>query len=213
MLKISRYKKYYGRHLALQTDELFIPEGIHWFKGSNGAGKSTLFKSVAGLIPFKGEVLFNRLDIRKEAVAYRRCVNYAEAEPLFPSFLSGKEIIEFAAKAKKAPAGQQERLIQQLKMESYIGSKTGSYSSGMLKKVSLAMAFLGKPGLIILDEPLITIDKEAAATILLLIREYALEGTSFLLSSHQDFEADALPIQSTYLLRNKTIFHENSSRI
>ena len=208
MLRIIEFKKYYGDQLALQIPDLLVPEGIHWFKGGNGAGKSTLFKSLAGIIPFQGEVFLHNINLRKDAVAYRMKVNYAEAEPIFPPFLNGQDLIRFVREAKKAPEGQEESLVQQLKMESYIGNNISTYSSGMLKKVSLVMAFLGNPHLIILDEPLITIDKEAAAAILQLIQEYAKRGTSFLLSSHQDFEVGTFPIDATFLLQDKTVLHE-----
>lgn len=212
MIRVENYRKYYGNQLVLAVPDLLILPGIHWFKGSNGAGKSTFFKSMAGLIPFKGEILLDHLHLRKNAVAYRMQVNYGEAEPLYPGFLTGKDLIRFVGEAKKAPRGQEAMLTELLNMNSYINSPTATYSSGMLKKVSLALAFLGNPRLIMLDEPLITIDKEACDLMLGLIARYAQAGTSFLLSSHQDFDTDILKIDNTYHLRNKTILHDKTIR-
>jgi ABC-2 type transport system ATP-binding protein len=79
----------------------------------------------------------------------------------------------------------------------------------MLKKVSLALAFLGTPELIILDEPLITLD-EAARTILLQLMEerVAKEGVTFLVSSHQVLENALLPVKGIYTVENKTLIPE-----
>ena len=61
----------------------------------------------------------------------------------------------------------------------------------MIKKLSLVLAFMGNPRLILLDEPLITLDKDAAGSILDLIKEYALSGVSVIITSHQEFTGNA----------------------
>lgn len=206
MLTINDFKKSYNTHLIVQIDKLEIGPGIHWFRGVNGSGKSTFFKSVAGLLPFEGQiVLENRYDIRKNAVEYRQRVNYAEAEPLYPDYLTGKDLIKFIADAKKSPDGQTEKLIEALQIGDFVANQVGTYSSGMLKKLSLLLAFLGNPSIIMLDEPLITIDVQAVANMYALINEYQQMGVTFLLSSHQDFRFDELNITQTYLVKDKTI--------
>ncbi len=206
MLKISNFHKSYNSHLIIELKNLQINEGIHWFRGVNGSGKSTFFRSVAGLLPFEGEILLNnQFDIRKNAVEYRLRVNYAEAEPVYPDYLTGKDLIEFIADAKKTSKGQVEKLIETLQINDFVGNQVGTYSSGMLKKLSLVLAFLGNPTIIMLDEPLVTIDTQAVANMYALIKEYRNQGVSFLLSSHQDFRFDELHIDQTYLVQNQTI--------
>ena len=61
MLQITDFKKSYHGIPALEIPYLLIPKGIHWIKGSNGAGKTTLFRSIAGMIPFKGQILLEKL--------------------------------------------------------------------------------------------------------------------------------------------------------
>lgn len=206
MLTISDFKKSYNTHLIVQIDRLEISDGIHWFRGVNGSGKSTFFKSVAGLLPFEGQiVLQDKFDIRKNAVEYRLRVNYAEAEPIYPDYLTGKDLINFIAAAKKSPKGQTERLIEALQIGDFISTQVGTYSSGMLKKLSLVLAFLGNPAIVMLDEPLVTIDTQAVSNMYLLIKEYQKQGVTFLLSSHQDFKFEELAITQTYIVRDKTI--------
>lgn len=206
MLKVKSYSKSYNNNTILAVENLEIPEGIHWFKGINGSGKSTFFRSVAGIIPFEGEISWKNLDIRKDAVPYRMHVNMSEADPLYPDYLSGYDLLSFIAAAKKADTSQLKKLSEILGVNVYWKSAIGTYSSGMLKKISLLSAFLGQPSLIMLDEPLITIDDPSVQIIYELVKESAeKQGVSFLLSSHQDFRFEKLDIQNLYLAQNQTI--------
>ncbi|WP_220463950.1 ATP-binding cassette domain-containing protein [Adhaeribacter radiodurans] len=93
-----------------------------------------------------------------------------------------------------------------MQLGSFLSQPIGSYSSGMLKKLSVLLAFLGKPTLIILDEPLITLDAAAITTVNQLILEYYQnQEISFLLSSHQNFITHDLPVTATLLLENKKL--------
>jgi ABC-2 type transport system ATP-binding protein len=206
MLNVQNFSKSYNNHTIIAVESLVIPEGIHWFKGINGSGKSTFFRSVAGIIPFDGTISWNDLDIRKNDVAYRMQVNMSEAEPLYPDYLSGYDLVKFIAEAKKADDQQLNHLATVLGVDVYWKTPMGTYSSGMLKKITLLTAFIGNPKLIMLDEPLITIDVRSVQIVYELVKEYSEQrGVSFLLSSHQDFIFEKLNIGNTYLVQNQTI--------
>lgn len=211
MLEIANFSKSYNNHLIISVENLAIGQGIHWFKGANGSGKSTFFRAIAGIIPFEGSIIFNNLDSVKNAVAYRMAINMSEAEPQFPDYLTAFDLIKFIADAKKASNEQMMYLAEKLGVSAYWKTPIGSYSSGMLKKVSLLTAFLGKPQLIILDEPLITIDTQAVEIVYQLVKEYfEQQQTTFLFSSHQDIHLGDvslanLAVKHTYLVQNKGI--------
>jgi ABC-2 type transport system ATP-binding protein len=206
MLHFNQFEKSYFDSLVLKIDNIKIPEGIFWIKGSNGTGKSTLLKAIAGILSFKGDIAVGTVYLKDHGVPYRKLVNFAAAEPLFPEFLSGAEMINLFAKAKGAVVDHAEILVAEIGMTDYINNPLGSYSSGMLKKLSLVLAFLGKPKLILLDEPLNTIDTESLDVLYRWIKEkHEKEKISFLLSSHQPFDSLKLPGLRQISIENKKL--------
>src|SRR5437868_10929138 len=93
MLEMQNIKKRYNIKVVLDIPLLKIENGIYWLKGENGSGKTTLLKIIAGLLPFEGDVKFNNVSVKKNPLAYRQKVSWAEAEPLFPLFMSGSDIV------------------------------------------------------------------------------------------------------------------------
>ncbi len=207
MLEVNRFRKEYNNHVVLDIPSLSIAQGIHWFVGKNGSGKSTFFKSLAGIIPFQGEILFD--SFVPSEVACKFLINYSEAEPKYPDFVSAKDILKFIAYAKKSPSGQLEQLVSHFGVDDYWENNVGTYSSGMLKKVSLVSGFLGKPQLIILDEPFILVDAVSIEKLYDLVSKTHSEfGTSFFLSSHQDLLPEKLQLDSVLIVDNKTIIQK-----
>jgi ABC-2 type transport system ATP-binding protein len=87
MLELTNVQKHYQQRVVLEIPSLQLDKGIYWIKGANGSGKSTLLKMIAGLIPFEGSISYNKTDLRKDALAYRQQIGWAEAEPLYPPFM------------------------------------------------------------------------------------------------------------------------------
>lgn len=194
MLHFNQFEKAYFGHQVLKITNIKLPQGVYWIKGNNGSGKSTLLKAIAGILSFQGDIAIGTIYLKNHGVAYRRLVNFAAAEPLFPEFLTGAEMISLFAKAKGASAGQAETLLSEIGMEDYIHNPLNSYSSGMLKKLSLVLAFLGQPKLILLDEPLNALDVQSLEVLYRWINEkHEQEQISFLLSSHQPLDGIKLP--------------------
>lgn len=205
MLHIKNFRKVYGRYVALQVDNFIITPGIYWVQGVNGSGKSTLLKALAGIIAFEGDsILHQHVSLKQQPTAYRRLVNFAEAEPVFPDFLTGVELIKLFSAAKKAPPHQPDYYLESMQMTAYIGDPVSTYSSGMLKKLALVLAFLGQPACILLDEPLTTLDADSLPILYdWIANQHDQQETTFLLSSHQSFAGQALPrIQNLFVEHN-----------
>ncbi|MCY1518120.1 ABC transporter ATP-binding protein NatA [compost metagenome] len=204
-LTLKSIDKRYGSHTVLLFDEWKINSGIYWLKGGNGTGKTTLFRLIAGQTPFKGEVLLNGVDLKKEPIQFRSKISYAEAEPQYPLFITGKELLQFYKEVRNASDQEVDELVLLFKMEEFLNQKIGEYSSGMLKKLSLIAALIGEADFYILDEPLITIDIDAANQLYTLISTKAEQGKTFLLSSHQEVDAQKLKIDQVFEIQNKAI--------
>lgn len=209
MLEFRGFSKNYQQRRVLDFGDLQLPGGISWLMGGNGVGKTTLLRCIAGILDFKGHIALNGIDLGKEPIAYRLRVNFGEAEPLYPGFLKGIELVRFFAEAKKAPKGQANELIALFQARAYMEEPVSTYSSGMAKKLSLILAFLGNPQLILLDEPLITLDVAAQATLKLLIREISLKNVQFIVSSHQELDMGTdLPINRWKIQEGKLLLNQ-----
>lgn len=201
MLSISKFEKKYPSGFEVVIPQLDLPMGIHLLMGGNGSGKSTLLKALAGIHPAKGTIQLEGISLEKQPIEYRKKIGYAEAEPNFPEFLSISDLIEVVAKAKAASLEEIEDLTYRFGTNSFANYPIGGYSSGMLKKTALVLAFLGNPKWVILDEPFTTIDIETQEQLIRLIQEKSSAGTGFLITSHQPKTLEI--IQPTSILRMK----------
>jgi ABC-2 type transport system ATP-binding protein len=206
MISITRLRKIYGTHLILDVPTLQFDTGLYWIKGANGSGKSTLLKITAGMVPFEGEVEIDTINLRKQPIEYRRLINYVEAEPLYPPFLTGLDLISFFSSTRRADKEKVSLLIQKFNIESFIKNPIGTYSSGMVKKLSLVLAFIGQPKYILLDEPLVTIDKDTVPILYNLVEEFIAKGVSFIFTSHQAFDIPSLPHKELLVKDNRVCF-------
>jgi ABC-2 type transport system ATP-binding protein len=207
MLHFVNYRKRYGAVTILEIPEFSITGGICWVKGANRAGKSTLLKSIGGLIGFEGDIVLDQhVNLHKHPEVYRQRVNFADAEPLFPEFLTGQEMIGLFSDAKGGTSHQAAYWIDRFHMHSYLQQPVGTYSSGMLKKLSITLAFIGNARLILLDEPCITLDAGALQALYTGIAEHHRQhNTGFLISSHQPLDIDGLTPARHLLVENGTL--------
>lgn len=204
MLQLDQVRKAYGSRIILHLPSLIIPAGMYWIRGGNGSGKTTLMKIIAGINPFEGTVTFNGLSLTAQPLDYRRQVSYAEAEPVFPGFLTGWELIRFVQKTRNASDAQVDELVDHFQIRSFLSYAVGTYSSGMTKKLSLVMAFLGSPGLILLDEPLILLEDASLPLLFAMINKKQQEGVMLLLTSHQPFTGNDCQPTGIITVQNQT---------
>jgi ABC-2 type transport system ATP-binding protein len=181
-------------------------DGIIHLKGINGSGKTTFSKIVAGIVPYKGTItLHGKYDPQKTKVKYRKLVNYSEPEAIYPDYLSAYDLLTFVGKAKGASHNDIMSIAEQFGIIEYLYDHTGSYSSGMIKRLSLTLAFLGNPSLIILDEPLNALDSVAIDIVKHMVETSHEKGINFILVSHQELAKVGIPITESFVVEHHTI--------
>lgn len=197
VLSLQQIVKSYHNTVILNIPSLHFDNGIYWLLGGNGSGKTTSMKIMAGLIPFEGDVIVQgTVSCRKQPVPYRRLVNYAEAEPLYPGFLTGNDLFRLYISTKGKGYTDLQRFISMLGIDAFIDQPVSSYSSGMLKKLSLLLAFTGRPQVILLDEPLITLDAHSIPLLYNMIEEFHQQyAVTFCITSHQAVAANAIRLE------------------
>ncbi|HEX9262353.1 MAG TPA: ABC transporter ATP-binding protein, partial [Candidatus Bathyarchaeia archaeon] len=157
--------------------------------GPNGSGKSTTLKMLLGLVqPDAGTINVLGLDVMKDAVAVKQQVGYVPEAPNVYEFLTGIEYLDFIADIYGVPPTEkQQRITEYLKalqLEGREGDMINSYSDGMKKKISLISAFLNRPKLLILDEPINALDPRSARIVKDYLQELKQQGVTTILSTH-----------------------------
>lgn len=209
MLELKKVKKAYHSKPILQVDSFTLEKGIYHLKGANGTGKTTLLKMIAGLLPFDGDIVFQSISQKKSPVHYRQQLSWAEAEPLYPAFITGRDLLELYRDIRGIQKNETGDLVISFNMAEYIDEPVGTYSAGMTKKLSLLLAFTGLPSICLLDEPFITLDDASAAFIAdLVIDEHRRKGTTFIISSHQEIDFAAINSGEKISIINQSISRE-----
>jgi ABC-type multidrug transport system ATPase subunit len=189
-VQIDRVTKSFGGKIALNDISFAVPAGqICGLLGPNGAGKTTLFRLLMGILKAtQGRLTIDGQDAFEDRVAVKRLIGFLPDEPVFYSYLSGREMLELSAAMHGLDAGATlQRLapvIARLRLSQDLGAYAEDYSRGMKKKLGLLLALLHAPKLLVLDEPTNGLDVESTHLFYDLITEQAEQGTTILFSTH-----------------------------
>jgi ABC-type multidrug transport system ATPase subunit len=190
LVEISHVTKSFGAKVALDDISVSIPPGqICGLLGPNGAGKTTLFRLLMGILKTtEGALFIDGRDAFDERIEAKRLVGFLPDEPVFYSFLSGREILELSAGMHgldvKATMDRVAPLIARLRLADDINFYAEDYSRGMKKKLGLLLAMLHEPRLLILDEPTNGLDVESTHLFYDLMLEESGRGVTVLFSTH-----------------------------
>ena len=182
--------KRYHEILAVNQLDLSIKEGeIFGLLGPNGSGKSTTLKMIIGLVtPDSGSVNVFGIDVQKDAVAVKQQVGYVPESPRLYEFLTGIEYLDFIGDIYGMQVEEKKNRITEylraLQLEGREGDMITSYSDGMKQKIALISAFLHKPKLLILDEPLSALDPRSARIVKDFLQELKAQGVTTVMSTH-----------------------------
>jgi ABC-type multidrug transport system ATPase subunit len=190
LVQVCAVTKWFGSKLALRGVTFGVPAGqICGLLGPNGAGKTTLFRLLMGILkPSTGQLLVDGLDAFEQRVEVKRLIGFLPDEPVFYSYLSGREVLELSAAMHglEVPLAM-DRLapvITRLRLADDLDNYAEDYSRGMKKKLGLLLALLHQPKLLVLDEPTNGLDVESTHQFYELMEELAASGTTILFSTH-----------------------------
>ena len=198
VLKVEGLKKSYGTKEALRGIDFEVQTGeIFALIGPNGAGKTTTLRVVSTLLTLSdGKVSFLGHDLKKEPEKIRENISYLPEEAGAYRNLKGRDYLKFMANFYEETREKAEETVKRAEAIAELGSalndKVGTYSKGMVRKLLLARALMTKPAMAVLDEPTSGLDVINSLEIREIIKKFAKEGLSVLLSSHNMLEIEFL---------------------
>lgn len=145
-----------GNQMRVNKLDLAIPEGcVYGFLGPNGAGKTTTLKLLLGLIkPTDGAITFFGQKMTEQSrLSILKHTGSLIESPSYYGHLTGLENLQIMAKLKKVPAAEIEKVLHTVRLYEQKDKKVKQYSLGMKQRLGIAMALLGNPRVLILDEP------------------------------------------------------------
>lgn len=198
VLEVEGLRKNYGSLEALKSISFQVKPGeIFALIGPNGAGKTTALRIVATLLSASGgKVTFLGHDLKKEPEKFREKISYLPEEAGAYRNLKGIDYLKFMAKFYADSDEKTREFVDRAKSIADLGNrineKAGTYSKGMVRKLLLGRALMTRPDLAILDEPTSGLDVINALEVREIIKKFAAEGISVLLSSHNMLEIEFL---------------------
>jgi ABC-2 type transport system ATP-binding protein len=212
VLTVDNLRKRFGKILAVDGVSFDVKEGeIFGILGPNGAGKSTTLAMITGLVRADaGTVQLHGFEIRKN---YREAVKNLGVlleNPGFYWHLSAFDNLWLFGRFKESSPAEIHSVLQKVGLGAHSKTKVKSFSQGMRKRLGLANALLGNPGLLILDEPTNSLDPKGAKVILDLIKGLSTEKSiSIVISSNLLYDIEAVCDRALLIDKGRVVFCES----
>ena len=219
-LRLDSITHDFGAQRALDGVSLHVHSGdCYGFLGHNGAGKTTAMRIALGLLrPDAGRVIVDGFDAREFPVEARARMGGLIETPGFHARLSGQRNLELLARLQglsaKAAKAEASRLLHDVGLAHAAAKPAGAYSQGMRQRLGIAQALLGRPPIVLLDEPTNGLDPEGIEEIRRLLHRLTRdEGITVLLSSHQLHELSGLCNRIAILREGQLLIEEETAAL
>lgn len=203
ILTVSNLIKRYGANKAVDgvTFEIY-PGEVFGILGPNGAGKTTTLECIEGLrVPTSGSIVVDGLHPIKDRSLLRRTLGVQLQSSALPEVMLVKEALAMVSAWQGEPVPQ--HLIARFELEGLINKQYGQLSTGQKRRVELALALIGSPKVVVLDEPTAGVDVQGRAQLHEAIRQLKAEGITLILATHDMAEAESLCDRIAILIRGK----------
>jgi len=190
MIRLTKLSKRYGSFTAVDAIDLHVPPGeLFGFLGPNGAGKTTTLRMIAGILrPTAGQVHIGGIDLLADPIAAKSRMGFIPDRPFIYEKLTGAEFLRFVAGLYDQDGPVVEHRARELlalfDLEEWRDELVESYSHGMRQKLIISSAFVHRPEVIVVDEPMVGLDPKAARILKDLFREYTRRGHTIMMSTH-----------------------------
>jgi ABC-2 type transport system ATP-binding protein len=190
MIELKALTKRYGAFTAVDAIDLTVPKGeLFGFLGPNGAGKTTTLRMIAGILqPTAGTVRIAGIDLAADPIAAKAKLGFIPDRPFIYEKLTGAEFLRFVAglydQSGEAVERRMTELLALFDLLDWKDELVESYSHGMRQKLIISSAFLHRPEVIVVDEPMVGLDPKAAKVLKDLFREYTRRGHTIMMSTH-----------------------------
>ena len=215
----SLVKRYSNDFTALDGVSLQIRKGeVVGYVGPNGAGKTTTIKILTGLIkPSSGHAYVNGIDVTASPREALRTIGALIEVPGVYDYLTPHEMLTYFGRVYRMSSGEIDRRIKEtlelVRLSDWEHKKIGTFSTGMLRRLTIAKAILHKPDNLILDEPVLGLDPEGIRDVRELIRQFRNEGMTVFLSSHLLGEVAEVCNTVVFLNKGKVVSSDSMDRI
>jgi len=213
MIKIADLSKRFGRTVALDGITLGVAAGESvalW--GANGAGKSTLIRCVLGLLRFGGAVRVGGFDVTRQGKQARRLIGYVPQELGFHDDLPVGQAVRFFARLKGAAIGSVGEVLSGVHLDGQDRTRIRDLSGGMKQRLALALALVGDPPVLVLDEVTASLDACGREEFTALLGSLSIAGRTLLFASHRLEEIGVLAHRVVTIERGR-IVAQRSTRL
>ena len=198
-LRLDGIVKRYGSDTPVLDglSRTFAPGTLTMLSGPNGSGKTTLLRLLSVLAyPTEGTVCYGNLDVHTHPHRYLQHVGVVHAEATLPEHLSAVELLEWVLHSRgQWTDGSTDRigaLLDRLALDERRVNLIRTYSSGMIKKAQIAAALIADPDVLLMDEPLRSLDRATTDATLGLVHDFVEDGGVAVVASHLQSELYAL---------------------
>jgi len=217
MIEVRGLSHSFGKICALDDVSFQVhPSEVVSILGPNGAGKTTLLNILAGiLLPDKGEVFLNGIDVLKNPYQAKKITAYIPEQPYLWGKLTGLEFLLFIKKVYDSEIGIEKisEIMKEFDIYDYRNLLIETYSHGMRQKLLFSTIPIINPKVILLDEPLVGLDPKATIKVIDLIKEFSQKGSSVFISTHIVSFAERVSQKVLIIDDGKIILEGNISEI
>jgi heme exporter protein A len=214
IIEVRGLSRSFGKIVALRGIDLYIREGeFLTVFGPNGAGKTTLIGILSSLVkPTSGEILYRGKSIHDDSNMLRRAIGVIGHQSLLYTQLTARENLRFYGKMYGVAdlEGRIDEVLEAIDLSHRANDASGTFSRGMLQRLSIGRAMLHRPLIYLLDEPYSGLDQHSADRLCEMLARFREDGKTILMTTHNLERGHELSNRNVIIVKGKIEYDEPS---